>query len=73
LSVMISTNYSGNIITATWTELAMSAWPAGSNWTFITSTASLTNYVGQTVHIAFKYTSTSAAASTWEVKNVVIE
>ena len=73
LSVMISTNYSDNVVTASWTELPMSAWPAGNDWTFVTATTSLNNYVGQTVYIAFKYTSTSAAASTWEVKNVVIE
>ena len=73
LAVMISTNYTGEIPTATWTELELSAWPAGDNWTFITSTADLTPYVGQTVTIAFKYTSTTSASATWEVKNFVVE
>ncbi|MBO6025787.1 MAG: choice-of-anchor J domain-containing protein [Bacteroidales bacterium] len=73
LSVMISTNYTGNVAEDSWTELEMSAWPAGSDWTFITSTADLTPYVGQTVTIAFKYTSTASASCTWEVKNVVVE
>ena len=73
LSMMISTNYSGDVTTATWNELSLDQWPAGNNWTFITSTADLANYVGQTVTIAFKYTSTASASATWEVKNVVVE
>ena len=73
LSMMISTNYNGNVSNATWTELNLDQWPAGNNWTFITSNADLTQYVGQTVTIAFKYTSTSSASATWEVKNFVVE
>ena len=73
LSVMLSTNYSDNVTTATWTELDIDQWPAGNNWTFITSTADLSAYLGQTVTIAFKYTSTTSASATWEVKNFVVE
>ena len=40
---------------------------------FITSTVDLTQYVGQTVTIAFKYTSKPSASATWEVKNFVVE
>ncbi len=73
LFMMISTDYSGDVTTANWTELNLSVWPAGSDWTFINSTADLTPYVGQTVTIAFKYTSTTSASATWEVKNFVVE
>ena len=73
LSVMISTDYSGDVLQSTWTELNLSAWPAGNNWTFVSSTADLTSFAGQTVTIAFKYTSTTAASTTWEVKNFVVE
>ena len=73
LKVMISTNYNGDVTTAAWNELNIDQWPTGNNWTFITSIADLTNYVGQTVTIAFKYTSTISASATWEVKNVVVE
>ena len=73
LAVMVSTNYDGDVNTATWTELSLSQWPAGNNWTFINSTADLSNYAGQTVTIAFKYTSTTSASATWEVKNFVVE
>ena len=73
LSVMISTDYNGDVTTATWNVLNLDQWPAGNNWTFITSSADLTPYVGQNVTIAFKYTSTTSASATWEVKDFVVE
>ena len=73
LSVMISTDYAGEVLQCTWTELSLSQWPAGSNWTFVNSTADLSSYVGQSVTIAFKYTSNMNASATWEVKNFVVE
>ena len=73
LSVMISTDYAGEVLQCTWTELSLSQWPAGSNWTFINSTADLSQYLGQRVTIAFKYTSNFNASATWEVKNFVVE
>ena len=73
LSVMVTTEYEDTVGGIEWTELQLSAWPAGSDWTFIASTADLTPFAGQTVNIAFKYTSTESAAATWEVKNFVVE
>ena len=73
LSVMISTDYDGNVFQSTWTELSLSQWPAGNSWTFINSTSDLTSYLGQRVTIAFKYTSNFNASATWEVKNFVVE
>lgn len=73
LSVMISTNYEGNVERASWQEIQLSAWPAGSDWTFVNATAGLNEFVGQTITIAFKYTSTAATAATWEIKNLVVE
>ena len=72
LFMMISTDYNGDVTTATWTELNLSAWPAGSNWSFVSSTADLSQYAGQNVTIAFKYTSSTSASATWEVKNFVV-
>lgn len=72
LSVMITTDFTDDVNTTEWTELTLSAWPAGNNWTFINSTADLTAYVGKHVTIAFKYTSSTSASATWEVKNFVI-
>ena len=73
LSVMISTDYIDEVLQCTWTELSLSQWPAGNNWTFINSTADLNQYLGQRVTIAFKYTSNFSASATWEVKNFVVE
>ena len=71
---MVSTDYyGGDVTTATWTQLNLDQWPAGNNWTFITSTADLNSFVGRRVTIAFKYTSTTSSAATWEVKNFVVE
>lgn len=73
LYMMVSTDYNGDVTTANWTELNLDQWPDGTNWTFISSAADLTPFVGQTVTIAFKYTSTTSASATWEVKNFVVE
>ncbi len=73
LAIMISTDYAGDVTTANWNEITLDQWPAGNNWTFVTSNADLTSYVGQYVTIAFKYTSTSSTSATWEVKNFVVE
>ena len=72
--VKVSTDYAGNVTTATWTELAVSIWPDhNSNWTFVSATADLSGFVGQEVTIAFEYTSTQDHCAAWEVKNVVVE
>ncbi|EHO75031.1 hypothetical protein HMPREF9140_00074 [Prevotella micans F0438] len=58
----------------TWTDLQVSAYPTGNDWNFVDATCDLTAYVGQAkVQIAFLYISTTASASTWEVKDVLIK
>lgn len=72
--VMVSTDYAGDVTSATWTELNVSAWPDhNSNWTFVNASADMTAYAGQSVTIAFKYTSAEDHCGAWEVKNVVVE
>ena len=73
LSVMVSADYAGEVSQCTWIELSLNQWPAGSNWTFINSTADLSQFAGQRVTIAFKYTSNTSASATWELKNFVVE
>lgn len=72
-AILVSTNYSGDVKTATWEALAVDAMPEGTSWTFSSSKASLKKYVGKTIHIAFRYTSTTTVAPTWEVKNIVVK
>ena len=72
--VMVSTDYAGDVTSATWTELNVSAWPDhNSNWTFVNASADMTAYAGQNVTIAFKYTSAEDHCGAWEVKNIVVE
>ncbi len=73
LTVWVSTDYSSGLpSTGTWTELTIPTYP--TNYTFVSSgDIDLSSYTGNTnVRIAFKYTSTSSSAGTWEMKNFVI-
>lgn len=77
--VMISTKSDGTTInSADWTELplALSDYPAGSNWTYVaTKPIKLSAYKGESnVRIAFKYRSTASPdlAGTWEILNVYV-
>jgi hypothetical protein len=67
-TILVSTDYTGNVSTATWTQLNINTLPTGNNWTYVTSEkVDLSAYAGKTIHIALKYISTTSNASTWEV------
>ncbi|HBC29478.1 MAG TPA: hypothetical protein DC006_07525 [Prevotellaceae bacterium] len=53
-----------------WEQMAISEYMSGTNWTFVTSTQDLTSLCGKRIRLAFRYTSTTAAAGTWEIKTV---
>lgn len=75
LQVMISTDYNGDAATpVTWTELTVNGRSTGDNWNFTDVTpVDLSAYEGEnTVTIAFKYTSTTAGSSTWEISSVSV-
>ena len=58
----------------TWSDLTLSAWPAGDSWTFEEATADLSAFAGESaVKIAFVYVSTTDLCPTWEVKTVNVE
>ena len=57
---------------ADWTDLTLSAWPAGTNWTFVEGTADLAAYDGKQIQVAFVYTSTAEIAGTYEVKDFAV-
>ncbi len=74
VKVLASVDYNGDVAKANWTELSVSSWPAGTGWDFGSSTASMKAFAGKSnVTIAFKYTSSTSCAPTWEVKNVVVK
>lgn len=55
----------------TWTAVAIPTY--FTNYTFVSSgEISLASYVGKKIKIAFRYTSTSTKAGTWEVNNVKV-
>jgi hypothetical protein len=72
IQVMVSNNYagSGNPNTATWTTLPVTLPTTNSDTWFLAGPASLLTYKNQTMHLAFKYTSTTADAATWRIDNV---
>jgi hypothetical protein len=76
LQVYISTNYTGGAPSAaTWTLVSATMAPVNSNFAWTNSGAiniSSTAANQSNVRIAFKYTSTTSAAATWEVDNVLI-
>ncbi len=72
--LMITDSYTGDFYTTTWDEIDFGATNDGT-WTFRNSgnIAVPETFMGkEAVVIAFKYTSTTSASSTWEVMNVVV-
>lgn len=55
-----------------WTALTVPTWPT-VKWAWVNSgNVDLSAFAGKKAQIAFKYTSTSSNANTWEIKNVKI-
>ncbi|RLD49226.1 MAG: hypothetical protein DRI88_00925 [Bacteroidetes bacterium] len=74
LFVMVSTDYDGTSdpsTNGTWTDItSLFTFPSGG-WNFIDAgIGDVSAYISPTTYFAFKYTSTNAAAATWEVDNV---
>jgi len=65
-----TTNGTGEINKSEWKEASVDTWPAGKNWTFVDSKATLP---AGTVRVAFRYTSTTSTAATWEIESVSIK
>lgn len=56
-----------------WAQLTIPTYMTGNDYVFVNSgSIDLTSYVGKNVQIGFKYVSTTAAAGTWEVTDVVV-
>lgn len=75
LQIYISTNYNGtaNPNTATWTQVNGTLSPSTGNFVWTASgPINISSFAGNTIYVAFKYTSTTTAAATWEVDNVKI-
>jgi len=71
LEFLISSDYSsGDPTTATWDAIAFT--PSAGGWAWEASgNIDLSTYTG-TVHLAYKFTSTTAGSATWEVDNILL-
>lgn len=55
------------------TPLTVSNWPAGNSWTFVESgKVDLNKFAGKKIRLAFRYTSTTSEAATWEIQNLSV-
>ena len=74
-TVWASTDYTGDVKTATWTQINVPSYPEGTSWTFIDAgTMDISAFCGnEKVYIAFKYASTDEASGTWEVDEFCIK
>lgn len=75
LEVYATDNYTGDVATTTWTKLpAVLDTNSGGFGDWVSSgNVDLSAFLGKNVRIAFKYTSTTAAAATWEVDDFKIK
>ncbi len=79
-TVLVSTDYKGDVTKATWDELKWNTnedgtlnVPSGTSWVFQTSgEMDLTKYAGQNIYIAFRYTTSGGISGTWELQNVLV-
>lgn len=74
LEVFITENYTGNLSTTVWIPLSAILDPNSAQfntWTY-SGDISLNDFLSKEIQIAFRYTSTPAAAATWELDNVKI-
>ena len=55
-----------------WMQVAIPTWPT-QRWGFVACEIDLTAYASSTMQFMFEYLSTDDYASTWEVKNVLVE
>ncbi len=72
--LLVTNNYTGDVTTTEWVEVDFGA-VNNNNWTFHnTGEIALPGSVmgKSAVVVAFKYMSTTANSSTWEIKNVVV-
>lgn len=76
ITIQVSSDYTfGNMPeSATWTALPVNIEnQPGTEWTFTDMEVSLDAFIGQTVTVAIKFTSTNQASRTIEVKSITIQ
>lgn len=71
LKIMVSTDYTDNVLTATWTEITLGTPASGTMGP--SEDYDFSAYDGQTINVAFKYESTDTDAGRWRISNMAIK
>lgn len=71
LKIMISTDYTGDVLTTTWDEITL-ANPATGDMAS-SEDYDFSAYDGETINIAFKYESTDSDAGRWRIESMAIK
>ena len=79
-TVLVSTNYTGDVTTCDWEVIEWNLnedgtlnIPSGTSWTFQhTGYFDFSRFVGEKIHIAFRYTTANGVSGTWELKNLLL-
>ena len=79
-AVFVSTNYNGDVTTCDWTQLEWNLnedgtlnVPGGTSWVFQPSGYfDMSEYVGEKINIAFRYTTANGVSGTWEIRNLLL-
>lgn len=76
LQVLVTENYTGTPSTTSWTPLTTISVPTPLPTSYVfanTGNISLNSYLNKTIRIAFKYTSTTAGATTFEIDDFKVK
>lgn len=71
LKILVSTDYSGDVLTATWDEITL-ANPATGDMAS-SEDYDFSDYDNQVINVAFKYESTDFDAARWRIESMVIK
>lgn len=71
VKILVSTDYAGDVLTATWDEISL-ANPATGDMAS-SEDYDFSAYDGQQINVAFKYESTDSDASRWRIANMSIK
>lgn len=72
-AILISKDYTGDVNTATWTQLTYNTDGLNTGFTFIDKQINIpAEFIGSSVVVAFRHTCNDTQSSTWEVKSIKV-
>ncbi|GGD20027.1 choice-of-anchor J domain-containing protein [Hyunsoonleella pacifica] len=74
IQVLVATDYTGDVTTATWEEITFTMVPTNNDNDYVLSEdVDISNFDGETVNIALKYESTDSASTRWRVRQINVK